>query len=162
MGISYAWDLKPKPVVREEVITTNKIFFAFDKYEILPKSFPVLDEIVATIKRRPEIRSVRVEGHTDSYGSDPYNQKLSENRARSVQNYLVSHGVPAEKVSSVGMGESKPVADNATKEGRSQNRRVEFHLKIVEGAKIKVKESTIESPKYQQGDPGGAPRATGE
>lgn len=152
-GISYAWDLtpehKPKPV-REEVITTNKIHFAYDRYEIKPASYAVLDEIVSTIKNKPVV-SVRVEGHTDGNGSDAYNQRLSENRARSVREYLVRKGIPAEKISSVGMGESKPVADNATKEGRAQNRRVEFHLQLAEGAKVKVKESTQDSPTYLEG-----------
>jgi hypothetical protein len=157
MGVSYAWDLKPeeKPVpVREEVITTNKIHFAFDKSDIKPSSYPVIDEIIRTIQSK-EVVAVRVEGHTDSYGSDAYNQKLSERRANAVMNYLTSHGIPSEKVSAVGMGESRPIADNATKEGRAQNRRVEFHLQIPEGSHVRVRESDQAAPTYQDFDPGG-------
>lgn len=163
MGISYAWDFKKEersvPVaVREEVITTNKIHFAYNRAEILPASFAVLEEIVRTIKSRPEIQQVRVEGHTDSHGTDVYNQKLSERRAQTVAQYLTSHGIPADRVSAVGMGEVKPIADNATAAGRAQNRRVEFHLEIREGAKLHIKESQESSPTYEQGDPGEARR----
>jgi outer membrane protein OmpA-like peptidoglycan-associated protein len=160
-GVSYAWDLKPehKPVavIREEVITTNKIHFAYDKYEIKPSSHTVLDEIIATIQSK-RVVEVRVEGHTDSRGTDAYNQKLSENRANSVRNYMVGHGIPAEKIGAVGMGESKPIADNATKEGRAQNRRVEFHLKIAEGSRVKVRESSQAAPTYEEGDSSGGRR----
>ncbi|HEX5037028.1 MAG TPA: OmpA family protein [bacterium] len=158
MGVSYAWDLKsesaplPPPAVRQEVITTNKIHFAYDKADILASSYPVLDEIVATIKSRPAIRHVRVEGHTDSRGADAYNQKLSERRANAVRGYLVAHGIPEEKVEAVGMGETTPIADNATKAGRSQNRRVEFHLEVAEGAGLKVQKSTQEAPTYEEGE----------
>jgi len=157
VGVSYAWDLEPekKPVpVREEVITTNEIHFAFDKSDIKPSSYPVIDEIIRSIQSK-NVVAVRVEGHTDSYGTDAYNQKLSERRANSVMNYLTSHGIPADKISAVGMGESKPVADNTTKVGRAQNRRVEFHLQIAEGSNVKVKESSQEAPHYEEGDPGG-------
>ena len=156
LGVSYAWDLKPAPkAVREEVITTNKIHFAFDKADIKPSSYPVIDEIIRTIQSK-NVVAVRVEGHTDSYGTDAYNQKLSERRANAVMGYLTGHGIPAEKASAVGMGESRPVADNATKAGRAQNRRVEFHLQIPEGSRVKVRESSQEAPTYEQGDPGGA------
>jgi outer membrane protein OmpA-like peptidoglycan-associated protein len=164
VGVSYAWDLSPgeKPVaaaIREEVITTSKIHFAYNRAEILPTSFPVLDEIVRTIKSRPEIQSVRVEGHTDSHGTDAYNQRLSERRAQAVMQYLTKSGISAERLNAVGMGETKPVADNATTAGRAQNRRVEFHLKIAEGAKTKVHESQQKAPTYEEGDPGARRRS---
>jgi outer membrane protein OmpA-like peptidoglycan-associated protein len=158
LGVSYAWDLKPSPKpapVREEVITTNKIHFAFDKSDIKPSSYPILDEIIRTIQSK-DVVAVRVEGHTDSYGTEAYNQSLSDRRARSVMAYLTSHGIPPEKVSAVGMGESRPVADNTTKAGRAQNRRVEFHLQIPEGSRVKVRESSQEAPTYNEGDPGGS------
>lgn len=155
MGVSYAWDLKPgekAPVVHEEVITTNKIHFAYDKADILPSSYPVVDEIVATIKSRSAVRHVRVEGHTDSRGSDAYNQKLSERRANAVRSYLIAHGISEDKVDAVGMGETAPVADNATKEGRAQNRRVEFHLDVAERSGLKLQKSAHEAPTYEEGD----------
>jgi OOP family OmpA-OmpF porin len=67
-------------------------------------------------------------GHTDSVGSDEYNQELSQKRASSVAEYLLSQGVTPSKVTSEGKGESEPVADNETEEGRAQNRRVELHI----------------------------------
>ncbi|HSA59015.1 MAG TPA: OmpA family protein [bacterium] len=159
LGVSYAWDFKkddrPAPVaVREEVIATSKIHFAYNRSEILPSSHAVLDDIVRTIKGRPEIRQVRVEGHTDSHGADEYNQRLSEKRAQAVMQYLTNNGIPADRVTAVGMGETKPVADNVTKSGRAQNRRVEFHLQVAEGAKVRIRESQEAAPTYEQGDPG--------
>jgi outer membrane protein OmpA-like peptidoglycan-associated protein len=154
-GISYAWDFTPKPVVREEVITTNKIHFAFDKAVILPSSFPILDEIVNTLKSRPEVEHVTIEGHTDSKGSDEYNLKLSDRRAAAVREYLVGHGIPASMLSSVGKGESMPIAPNDVNgkdnpSGRAQNRRVEFHLQISEHAKVRVVPSTQTPPTYEE------------
>ena len=73
-------------------------------------------------------RSITIIGHTDSAGSDAANQKLSEARAEAVRTYLVSQGIPADHVKSEGAGESQPVADNKTPEGRANNRRVEIIL----------------------------------
>jgi OOP family OmpA-OmpF porin len=70
-------------------------------------------------------------GHTDSVGTDAYNQKLSERRAAAVKDYLVSKGIPAAKVTTIGKGESQPVATNKTKEGRQKNRRVDIEFKGV-------------------------------
>ncbi len=139
--------------VKEEVITTNEIHFAFNKSTIRPESHKVLEEILAGIQGRPEVQNVRVEGHTDSVGSDSYNQTLSEERANSVRAFLVNKGYPSEKITAVGMGETSPIADNSTKDGRSQNRRVEFHLQVQPGTDIKVqKKDGAESPKFQEGD----------
>jgi outer membrane protein OmpA-like peptidoglycan-associated protein len=69
---------------------------------------------------------VRIEGHTDATGPDAYNQGLSQRRAKSVLNYLVGKGVASSRLQSVGLGESQPVASNATREGRALNRRVDF------------------------------------
>ncbi|HEY8330368.1 MAG TPA: OmpA family protein, partial [Pseudomonas sp.] len=73
-----------------------------------------------------DVVGIKVNGHTDSTGTDAYNQGLSERRAASVVDYLVSQGVAQDKLSSEGFGESKPVADNSSKEGRAENRRVEI------------------------------------
>jgi hypothetical protein len=93
-----------------------------------------------------------VEGHTDSVGSDAYNQTLSEKRANSVRQYLVNKGYPDDKITAVGMGETSPIADNTTKEGRAENRRVEFHLQIAPGSNVKVKHQDS-GPTYKEGDP---------
>jgi outer membrane protein OmpA-like peptidoglycan-associated protein len=146
------------PPPKEEVITTNRIHFAFNKAAIRPESYPVVNEILDSIKGRDEIESVRIEGHTDSVGSDAYNQKLSEQRANAVKSYMIDHGYPAEKITAAGMGESQPIGDNATKAGRAQNRRVEFHLTIRPGAHVSVKKKGEESPTFEEGDTGGRVR----
>jgi len=76
----------------------------------------------------PAVAQVRVVGHTDSKGTDAYNQSLSERRASSAAEYLINQGVSPQKITSQGKGESEPVADNETDAGRAQNRRVELHL----------------------------------
>ena len=90
---------------------------------------------VATILNLYQDLKVQVEGYTDNTGSDQLNQKLSEDRARAVSNFLTGHGVPPGNVSAAGYGKSDPVADNSNAAGRAQNRRVEL---IVSGAAIAV------------------------
>ncbi len=97
--------------------------FASDSAEIMPESRAALDRAVDLTKRIPNMRGV-IEGHTDATGSDAYNQTLSERRAAAVVAYLVDRGVDQSRLSSRGFGESRPVADNATTEGRALNRRV--------------------------------------
>ena len=89
-------------------------------------SLSTLDQAVSVLNQQPDLK-VEVDGHTDSIGSDAYNQALSERRAQIVANYLTSHGVDQGRISGVqGFGEQKPIADNATPDGRAQNRRVEL------------------------------------
>src|SRR6059036_2623110 len=76
-------------------------------------------------KEHPNLRAL-VEGHTDSIGSDAYNQRLSERRANAVGDYMIARGIEAQRITTKGWGESKPIASNKTKEGRAQNRRVEI------------------------------------
>jgi OOP family OmpA-OmpF porin len=82
---------------------------------------------VGILKERPDLKVV-IEGHTCNIGTDAYNQKLSERRAQSVHDYLVRNGVSSTKLSTVGRGETQPMADNKTKSGRELNRRVEFQV----------------------------------
>jgi len=146
----------PEPV-KEEVVRTNKIHFAFNQSKILASSFPVLDKIVELIKSRSEIEHVRVEGHTDGKGSDVYNQKLSERRANAVKDYLAAHGIESSKMSAEGKGKSEPIGDNATAAGRAQNRRVEFHLQLSPSAKVKIEKET-DAPTYLEDEKAPAPR----
>ncbi len=104
----------------------EKIQFETDKAVIKPESFDLLNEITAVIKSNPRIKKLSVEGHTDSEGRDKHNQKLSDKRAASVRKYLVEHGVEDARLDSKGWGETKPIGDNKTEEGREKNRRVEF------------------------------------
>jgi len=85
----------------------------------------VLDKVVESLKAWPEVQ-VEIAGHTDSTNTKAHNQKLSERRAASVKSYLVGRGVAAGRMTAKGYGESRPVADNNTEEGRAINRRVEF------------------------------------
>ena len=102
---------------------TLKLLFDFDSAELRPESITELERVVKFMGDVPFAKAM-VEGHTDSKGSDEYNQKLSDRRAKAVFDYLTSRGVDPSRLSSVGKGESAPIADNATDEGRQQNRRV--------------------------------------
>ncbi|HEY4244671.1 MAG TPA: OmpA family protein [Kofleriaceae bacterium] len=119
----------------DEIKLKEKIEFETDSAKILPQSTGILDEVVQVMKDHPEIERVRVGGHTDSTSTKKHNQKLSEDRAASVKQYLIDHGVEAERVSSKGFGETRPIADNKTEEGRAQNRRVEIRIGRKKGEK---------------------------
>ncbi|MEZ4526716.1 MAG: OmpA family protein [Desulfobacterales bacterium] len=102
------------------------INFDFDKSVIKAQYYPALDEVVQIMNKYSYL-NVEVEGHTDSVGTDAYNQKLSERRANAVKNYLVNKGgINPSRLTTVGYGESKPATSNATREGRAKNRRVEL------------------------------------
>lgn len=112
-----------------EIQITKQVEFKFDSWIILPNSFPILDEVVRLLKVNREIKLVSIEGHTDKVGGDEYNNKLSKDRATSVRDYLINHGIEKERLVSSGFGSQKPVGSNDTDEGRQRNRRVEFHIK---------------------------------
>ena len=99
--------------------------FETDKWDILPASAAILDRVAASLRDWPEVK-VEVEGHTDSTGGHDHNMQLSDKRAHSVMDYLASKGVDASRMTANGYGETKPVADNKTKDGRAKNRRVEL------------------------------------
>lgn len=99
--------------------------FDFDKADIRPEDFAALDKNVATLKEWGDVK-VEIGGHTDSVGTESYNNALSLRRAESIRNYLVDKGIAADRLTVRGYGESQPVADNATEEGRLANRRVEL------------------------------------
>jgi OOP family OmpA-OmpF porin len=117
----------PAPAPVEEKIVLNGIRFDFDKAVIKPEFVPVLDEAVEILKKHAD-KKVEIQGHTDAIGTDAYNEKLGMRRANAVKNYLVEKGVNADNLTTVSFGESNPVADNGTKEGRAMNRRVEFKV----------------------------------
>lgn len=149
----------PRVEVRDNKIAINeKIQFAYDKADILPVSFDLLNEVVAVIKKNPHIKRIRIEGHASADGEINHNRTLSEARARSVQAYLINKGgIAKQMLIAQGFGIDKPIADNATKEGREQNRRVEFNiieqevtmrkLEIDKGGKEKVVEERKQTVK---------------
>lgn len=135
LGLNYNWTpapcpecTAPAPVVRKITIDSI-VHFAFDRAVIRPQSYAILDDVAAIIKaNQGSIRSIGIEGNTDSIGSDAYNMRLSERRANAVRNYLIKKGVSASQLDTVGFGETRPVATNDTAAGRAKNRRVEFKV----------------------------------
>jgi OmpA-OmpF porin, OOP family len=112
---------------KKQIEIKQKVFFETAKWRILPQSFGLLNQVGQALKDFPNMR-VSVEGHTDSQGSDQYNQTLSDNRAKSVKEYLEGQGISSDRLESVGYGESRPIASNRTARGRETNRRVEFRI----------------------------------
>ena len=112
---------------KKQIEIKQKIFFAYNKWDILPKSFNLLSQVGQVLKDFPKMR-VSIEGHTDGDGPDAYNQMLSEKRANSVREYLLGQGIEPERLESVGFGESRPIASNRTARGKETNRRVEFRI----------------------------------
>ena len=117
----------PPKVVSEKVTYAADAFFDFDKATLKPEGKAKLDELAAKIKDFT-LEVVIAVGHTDSVGSDAYNQKLSLRRAESVKAYLVSKGIEANRVYTEGKGKKQPLADNKTADGRAKNRRVEIEV----------------------------------
>jgi outer membrane protein OmpA-like peptidoglycan-associated protein len=115
-------------VEERQIKITEEIKFKTDSAELLPESDGVLFEVRDTLNAHPEIRRVRVEGHTDNVGDPQYNRELSQRRAEAVAAWLVEHGVDRGRLQSAGVGEARPLDTNATEAGRHNNRRVEFHI----------------------------------
>ncbi len=105
------------------------INFDFDKADLLPSAYPILDKDVKILMNDPKL-NVSIEGHCDIRGSDEYNQKLSERRAKSVYNYFVSKGISKKRMRTVGFGRSRPLVPNTSEENMAKNRRVE--IKVIE------------------------------
>jgi outer membrane protein OmpA-like peptidoglycan-associated protein len=110
------------PEPKKELVL-DRVYFETDSAKLKPESADTLDRVAKSLKDFPDVK-IEVAGHTDNTGSDAHNMKLSDARATSVMNYLISHGVNPASLSAKGYGKSEPVADNKTKEGRAQNRRV--------------------------------------
>ncbi|MEN8166965.1 MAG: OmpA family protein [Pseudomonadota bacterium] len=110
-------------------IILDKVQFELNKGELTADSKDILDQVAASLNSRSDFQSIQVIGHTDSSGAAAYNQSLSEKRASAVADYLQSQGVDPAKLSSKGLGESQPIADNGTSGGRAMNRRVEIQVK---------------------------------
>jgi outer membrane protein OmpA-like peptidoglycan-associated protein len=134
----------PPPPEKQVKIRDNrielgqKIQFAYDKAEILPASFALMDELAKVMQENPQVQKVSIEGHASDEGEDKHNLLLSKARAEAVRAYLVSKGVSTERMTSTGYGETRPLVSNDTDAGREQNRRVEFHITKQEVTKEKV------------------------
>lgn len=121
----------PPPAPTYETVTlTAGALFGHDKSDLRAEGKEQLDALAEKIRTDDRVVDVKVVGHTDSSGSEAYNQALSVRRATTVRDYLASKGVDTNLMSVTGMGESSPIADNSTKEGRAQNRRVEVSIGV--------------------------------
>lgn len=118
-------DLLLVPIEIGQKVRLNNIFFEYNKYELLEESYAELERVKKFLLEHPEIK-ITIEGHTDNIGSLNYNMQLSLARAKSVHDWLVQSGIEARRLKYKGYGPKKPIANNDTEEGRSQNRRVEF------------------------------------
>lgn len=121
----------PEPVaevVADTIELRESVQFETGSPILLDRSKQVLDEVAQVMTAHPGLKVIEIRGHTDGDGSTRANQKLSDRRAAAVRTYLIDHGIAKERLRSKGFGESQPLADNATHEGRSQNRRVELQI----------------------------------
>jgi outer membrane protein OmpA-like peptidoglycan-associated protein len=117
--------LETRESARGLIVNMSDVLFDTGKYTLKPGAREKLAKVAGILVTHPELK-IEVEGHTDNVGGPEFNQRLSENRAYSVRDYLVSQGVPAALIIARGFGESTPVTSNDTTDGRQQNRRVEL------------------------------------
>lgn len=123
----YLKDIPLQPIKKGETVILKNIFFDTDKYDLKPESTVELEKLLNLLNQNPKMK-IEISGHTDNVGDDKYNQTLSENRARSVYDYLISHSIAIERLSYKGYGETVPIDTNDTEEGRANNRRTEFKV----------------------------------
>lgn len=120
-------DIELEKVIAGSVAVLNNIFFDVDKYELKEKSGPELLKIIRFLKENPRVR-VEIGGHTDNSGAATHNRELSEKRARSVYEFLISHGIDKRRLEPRGYGPDRPISGNETEAGRQKNRRIEFRI----------------------------------
>ena len=117
---------KPTTSVSEKWVLIG-VNFDFNSSKFTPESYPILYDAAKTLLKNPDMK-VEIQGFTDNIGAEGYNKKLSQKRANIVKNYFTSKGISANRLNAVGYGESNPVADNKTADGRAMNRRIEFKV----------------------------------
>jgi len=108
-------------------LASKSLEFENDKAIIRKRSYGDLESLVNILLLRPDL-NINLEGHTDDNGSEEYNLELSRNRVNAIKEFLVANGVSGDRIKLAWFGETKPIADNATEEGREKNRRVEMHF----------------------------------
>jgi outer membrane protein OmpA-like peptidoglycan-associated protein len=113
-------------IEKNKIVITKKVYFATAKATIKRRSFNILNQVALVLRANPQVKGVRIEGHTDSRGDAEKNKALSQARAEAVRGYLVKQGLAAARMHPVGYGPERPIADNKTRKGRADNRRVEF------------------------------------
>jgi outer membrane protein OmpA-like peptidoglycan-associated protein len=132
--------LETRESQRGLIVNISDVLFDFNKYTLKPGAREKLAKVSGILLAYPGLK-IQVEGHTDAIGSDEYNQKLSQQRADGVREYLVSQGVPAATIAAIGLGKGDPVATNDTAAGRQQNRRVEM---VVSGEPIGIESTGLQ------------------
>ncbi len=126
-------DPEPEPepaavIEGEEIKILDRVQFETGQATLLSESTSILDQVAQILRDNPDIKVVRIEGHTDSSGGSKRNKKLSLQRAKEVRSYLIDQGISGKRLKTRGFGQSRPLADNDTEDGRYQNRRVEFKI----------------------------------
>jgi outer membrane protein OmpA-like peptidoglycan-associated protein len=151
--------LATRETARGLIVNMSDVLFDFNQYTLKPEAREKLAKVSGILLAYPNLQ-LQVEGYTDNIGSDGYNQKLSEERAGTVKDYLASQGVAQNNISAAGYGKNDPVADNSTNQGRAENRRVQL---VVSGSSIGVQESAPGTSGAQMEPPagnGGSPANT--
>ena len=123
----YQKDIPLTPIEANASVVLKNIFFDVNKFELKPASQAELDKLLQLLLENPTL-TLEISGHTDNVGKPADNLTLSNNRAKAVVSYLSSKNIPAQRLIAKGYGETKPVADNKTEEGRAQNRRTEMKV----------------------------------
>jgi outer membrane protein OmpA-like peptidoglycan-associated protein len=119
----------PRAIIRQgKIRILDQVKFRYGSAELDPASDAILEAVRSVLAAHPELRKIRVDGHTDNRGGASFNKKLSEGRAASVKAWLVSHGIDPARVVSEGFGQAQPLDTNRTDDGRRNNRRVEFTI----------------------------------
>ncbi|KUG24771.1 outer membrane protein [hydrocarbon metagenome] len=120
-------EIKKEEIQVGQTIELKNVFFAFNKWDLLPESYPELNKVVEFLKENPTVE-IELAGHTDNIGADAYNMELSDKRANSVRTYIVAQGISESRLRAKGYGKTKPIAPNEYDWGREKNRRVEFTI----------------------------------
>ncbi len=147
-------------VSQGQIKITEQVKFAVDSARILKDSDNLMGAVLKILSDHPEIKLVRVEGHTDNTGSAAHNKTLSGQRAAAVVGWLTLHGVDKARLQSEGFGAERPIDSNATAEGRQNNRRVEFHIDKQEGAPATTAPAPSKSPAAPPATPPSTPPST--
>jgi outer membrane protein OmpA-like peptidoglycan-associated protein len=136
-----------------ELTISGSVLFTTGKSELMPGARKRLDDVITALKDTQ--RSLTIVGHTDSVGSDEKNMELSRKRAEAVRTYMTTHGFPEDRITAEGMGETQPVADNKSAEGRANNRRVEIIIQMPQGEQQQQPGMGGQQPGQQPGTSGG-------
>lgn len=124
---TYEKNIPLQPIEVNASIVLNNIFFDVNKYELKPESQVELDKVIALLKENPTVK-IEISGHTDNAGKPADNLTLSNNRSKAVVNYLITNGIAVQRLTPKGYGETQPIADNASEQGKARNRRTEMKV----------------------------------